>query len=223
MSDTVRSTNTVTLSEFQACALSRLLDKLLSQAGDNEIDLVDFWDRLSDSLWLARWLGETVSVEVNAGEILDLLEALTVMLDEGRWTDQDCEALQAVVERLTSATSMPASVGSIAKTPSASRQLLTKFREWWHHDHAENHRGPPHEGLRCRPANNLGTTVMAGQASNMDLNERSERSWSYEEAFSRNLGLISPEEQERLRNSRVAIAGMGGVGAFILSPSLDWV
>jgi molybdopterin/thiamine biosynthesis adenylyltransferase len=37
-------------------------------------------------------------------------------------------------------------------------------------------------------------------------------SWSYEEAFKRNRGLISEEEQEKLRNSRVAIAGMGGVG-----------
>lgn len=36
--------------------------------------------------------------------------------------------------------------------------------------------------------------------------------WSYEEAFSRNLGLINPEEQEKLRNRRVAIPGMGGVG-----------
>lgn len=36
--------------------------------------------------------------------------------------------------------------------------------------------------------------------------------WSYDEAFCRNLGLISPTEQQRLRNSRVAIAGMGGVG-----------
>ena len=40
--------------------------------------------------------------------------------------------------------------------------------------------------------------------------------WSYEEAFSRNLGLINPEEQQRLRNSRVAIAGMGGVGGIHL-------
>lgn len=40
--------------------------------------------------------------------------------------------------------------------------------------------------------------------------------WSYEEAFARNLGLISPEEQQRLRNSRVAIAGMGGVGGIDL-------
>ena len=40
--------------------------------------------------------------------------------------------------------------------------------------------------------------------------------WSYEEAFSRNLGLISPEEQEKLRNSRVAIGGMGGVGGIHL-------
>jgi molybdopterin/thiamine biosynthesis adenylyltransferase len=36
--------------------------------------------------------------------------------------------------------------------------------------------------------------------------------WTYEEAFKRNRGLITEAEQERLRNSRVAIAGMGGVG-----------
>ena len=36
--------------------------------------------------------------------------------------------------------------------------------------------------------------------------------WTYEAAFARNLGLISPEEQQRLRESRVAIVGMGGVG-----------
>lgn len=36
--------------------------------------------------------------------------------------------------------------------------------------------------------------------------------WNYEEAFSRNLGLVSPDEQQRLRHCRVAIPGMGGVG-----------
>lgn len=36
--------------------------------------------------------------------------------------------------------------------------------------------------------------------------------WNYEEAFKRNLGLITAEEQQRLRRSRVAIMGMGGVG-----------
>jgi len=40
--------------------------------------------------------------------------------------------------------------------------------------------------------------------------------WSYEEAFSRHRGLISETEQERLRESRVAIAGMGGVGGIDL-------
>jgi len=40
--------------------------------------------------------------------------------------------------------------------------------------------------------------------------------WSYEEAVSRNLGLINPEEQQKLRNSRVAIPGMGGVGGIHL-------
>jgi molybdopterin/thiamine biosynthesis adenylyltransferase len=43
-----------------------------------------------------------------------------------------------------------------------------------------------------------------------------ENTWNYDEAFSRNLGLISPAEQERLRNCRVAIPGMGGVGGMHL-------
>jgi molybdopterin/thiamine biosynthesis adenylyltransferase len=36
--------------------------------------------------------------------------------------------------------------------------------------------------------------------------------WSYREAFSRHQGLLTAAEQERLRLSRVAIAGLGGVG-----------
>ena len=38
----------------------------------------------------------------------------------------------------------------------------------------------------------------------------------YQKAFLRNLGLITPEEQEKLKNSRIAIAGMGGVGGIHL-------
>ena len=40
--------------------------------------------------------------------------------------------------------------------------------------------------------------------------------WSYEKAFARHRGLLTVEEQERLRNSRVAIAGMGGIGGIDL-------
>lgn len=36
--------------------------------------------------------------------------------------------------------------------------------------------------------------------------------FSYEEAFQRNLGILDSAEQQRLRKSRVAIIGMGGVG-----------
>ncbi|WP_447977151.1 ThiF family adenylyltransferase [Candidatus Nitrospira bockiana] len=36
--------------------------------------------------------------------------------------------------------------------------------------------------------------------------------WDYALAFSRNLGLVSPEEQDALRRACVAIAGLGGVG-----------
>lgn len=38
----------------------------------------------------------------------------------------------------------------------------------------------------------------------------------YKESFKRNLGLINEDEQERLRTSRVAIAGLGGVGGIHL-------
>jgi hypothetical protein len=37
-------------------------------------------------------------------------------------------------------------------------------------------------------------------------------SFRYEQAFSRNIGWVTPEEQQTLRNKRVAIAGGGGVG-----------
>lgn len=40
--------------------------------------------------------------------------------------------------------------------------------------------------------------------------------FSYEQAFARHLGLIDPDEQARIRRSRVAILGMGGVGGIHL-------
>ena len=40
--------------------------------------------------------------------------------------------------------------------------------------------------------------------------------FDYDLAFSRNLGLVQPEELARLRNSRVAIAGLGAVGGMHL-------
>ncbi len=40
--------------------------------------------------------------------------------------------------------------------------------------------------------------------------------WTYEQAFARNRGLISEDEQQSLRNCRVAIPGLGGVGGLHL-------
>src|ERR1035437_8544324 len=40
--------------------------------------------------------------------------------------------------------------------------------------------------------------------------------FTYETAFSRNIGWLSHDEQQSLRQKRVAIAGMGGVGGFHL-------
>ena len=40
--------------------------------------------------------------------------------------------------------------------------------------------------------------------------------WSYEEAFSRHKGIFTAEEQEKLKKSCVAVAGLGGVGGIEL-------
>ena len=55
-------------------------------------------------------------------------------------------------------------------------------------------------------------SVLPTQPSNSAARDK----WSYDEAFKANRGLISEEEQEKLRNCRVAIAGMGGVGGIHL-------
>ena len=39
----------------------------------------------------------------------------------------------------------------------------------------------------------------------------------YEQATQRNLGIVSPSEQQRLRASKVAIVGMGGAGGIYLT------
>lgn len=44
------------------------------------------------------------------------------------------------------------------------------------------------------------------------IENMADQSWNYDTAFSRNLGLINESEQAQLRNFRIAIAGMGGVG-----------
>ena len=38
--------------------------------------------------------------------------------------------------------------------------------------------------------------------------------FSYHQAFSRNMGWVTVQEQEILRHKRIAIAGMGGVDGF---------
>ena len=57
----------------------------------------------------------------------------------------------------------------------------------------------------------------AAQKMENDSAKGDRSGWSYEEAFSRNLGLISHDDQRRLRDARVAIIGMGGVGGVHLA------
>ena len=50
----------------------------------------------------------------------------------------------------------------------------------------------------------------------MAANTHTARKFDYDQAFSRNIGWVSEDEQRQLRGKRVAIAGLGGVGGIHL-------
>jgi molybdopterin/thiamine biosynthesis adenylyltransferase len=61
---------------------------------------------------------------------------------------------------------------------------------------------------------------MTSTAEQFDLKTKLDHGpvrWSYEEAFARHRGLLTEAEQTKLRNSRVAIVGLGGVGGIHLA------
>lgn len=64
----------------------------------------------------------------------------------------------------------------------------------------------------CGKRSFLKARCAAGEREAMGEERMGKPEFSYEEAFSRNIGWVTPREQERLRGARVAIAGMGGVG-----------
>lgn len=53
---------------------------------------------------------------------------------------------------------------------------------------------------------------LSPRSKNEHVAQQESGAWDYEQAFCRNRGLISDADQERLRDSHVAIAGLGGVG-----------
>ena len=56
------------------------------------------------------------------------------------------------------------------------------------------------------------TNIAEIEQPTLDIADEGPAPWSYAEAFKRNDGLVSAAEQLALQQSRVAIAGMGGVG-----------
>jgi molybdopterin/thiamine biosynthesis adenylyltransferase len=58
----------------------------------------------------------------------------------------------------------------------------------------------------------MGISQPQHSADGADTSDTSRDKFNYQEAFSRNIGWVTPDEQQLLRNKRVAIAGGGGVG-----------
>ncbi|WP_426207659.1 ThiF family adenylyltransferase [Massilia sp. TWP1-3-3] len=58
----------------------------------------------------------------------------------------------------------------------------------------------------------MGITQPQHSADGADTSAPSAGAFDYQQAFSRNIGWVTPDEQQVLRNKRVAIAGGGGVG-----------
>jgi len=54
------------------------------------------------------------------------------------------------------------------------------------------------------------------EAQNARDNRLTTAAWSYDQAYARNLGLIGPDDQSRLRHATIGIPGLGGVGGIHL-------
>jgi hypothetical protein len=95
----------------------KLLDRVLSHDDYNDHTLADVRERLSDSAWLASWLRENVNLELSDLELIDLVEAILVMLDEHRWSDEDCRALETISQRLSSRNIGPTATDLVSERP----------------------------------------------------------------------------------------------------------
>ena len=67
--------------------------------------------------------------------------------------------------------------------------------------------------IAARPTGALAEPLAASAAP---IASSSQAPFDYDEAFSRNLGWLTAAEQQRLRSTRVCIAGLGGVGGIYL-------
>src|SRR6185437_9665448 len=66
-------------------------------------------------------------------------------------------------------------------------------------------------GFADPPSMRAGRMSWRASASGIEVT-RKEKAFSYQEAFRRNIGLVSETEQELLRGKTIAIPGLGGVG-----------
>jgi len=116
------STRTITISQPHAESLVRLLDCFSTKHGLQD-ELEGLFQHVSDAFWLAGWLREDVNLTLKSQELIDLLKAIVIMLNEYDWTDSDGEALEAICKELSSAAFAPGQVATTIHGP------VTRFDE----------------------------------------------------------------------------------------------
>lgn len=96
------ATVTLQLDQLSAQQLERFVSRLNEELrSDRDLSTLSCTeDQLSDAIWIARWLREYVTLELDAGQAVDLLQALVVRLDEETWSDADVDLLTAIVNQL---------------------------------------------------------------------------------------------------------------------------
>jgi hypothetical protein len=101
MFDIDQSMKMAIIPQTHAVTLLMLLDQALSQVNDEDHHLADLHDRLADAVWLSRWCLKDVALELRPAEIIDVSEAVIAMLNEREWSDDECRALQSIVDRFS--------------------------------------------------------------------------------------------------------------------------
>lgn len=94
------SVRLITLPQSQAVILLKLLERLSATSGEQNQILDDVCQKLSDALWLARWLRKSVSWDLSGDDLINISQALAHAIEQDDWCDDEYFAIREVAGQL---------------------------------------------------------------------------------------------------------------------------